>query len=56
MQIRQQRAKFIKAFEDKWKEVVKEESDKSANFAKVWASYSKFREDYKVWRDHGYMK
>ncbi len=47
---------FIKAFEDKWKEVVKEESDKSANFAKVWASYSKFREDYKVWRDHGYMK
>jgi TRAP-type mannitol/chloroaromatic compound transport system substrate-binding protein len=47
---------FIKAFEDKWKEVVKEESDKSANFAKVWASYAKFREDYKVWRDHGYMK
>ena len=47
---------FLKAFEDKWKEVVKEESDKSPNFAKVWASYSKFREDYKVWRDHGYMK
>ena len=47
---------FLKAFEEKWQEVVKEESEKSENFKKVWASYSKFRADYKVWRDHGYMR
>ncbi len=47
---------FISAFEEKWQEVVKEESAKSPSFAKVWASYAKFREEYKVWREHGYMK
>jgi TRAP-type mannitol/chloroaromatic compound transport system substrate-binding protein len=47
---------FLKAFEEKWQEVVKEESAKSENFKKVWASYSQFRADYKVWRDHGYMR
>jgi TRAP-type mannitol/chloroaromatic compound transport system substrate-binding protein len=46
---------FLKAFEAKWLEVVKEESAKSENFKRVWASYSSFREKYKVWRDHGYM-
>ena len=47
---------FISAFEEKWQEVVKEESAKSPSFTKVWASYAKFREEYKVWREHGYMK
>jgi TRAP-type mannitol/chloroaromatic compound transport system substrate-binding protein len=46
---------FIKAFREKWEEVVKEESAKSENFKKVWASYSAFREKYKIWRDHAYM-
>jgi TRAP-type mannitol/chloroaromatic compound transport system substrate-binding protein len=39
-----------------WDEVVKEQQAKSPEFAKVWASLSKFREEYKVWRDHGYLK
>ena len=39
-----------------WEEVVKEQQAKSPEFAKVWASLSKFREEYKVWRDHGYLK
>jgi len=47
---------ILKALEAKWQEVVVEESAKSANFKKVWASYSEFRNNYKIWRDHGYMK
>jgi TRAP-type mannitol/chloroaromatic compound transport system substrate-binding protein len=31
-----------------WEEVVKEQQAKSPEFAKVWASLSKFREEYKV--------
>ncbi len=39
-----------------WDEVLKEQQAKSPEFAKVWASLSKFREEYKIWRDHGYLK
>ena len=47
---------ILKAMEVKWEEVVKEESAKSENFKKVWESYSKFRKDYAIWKDHGYLK
>jgi len=47
---------ILKVMEEKWQEVIKEESAKSANFKKVWDSYSKFRADYAIWREHGYMK
>ena len=47
---------ILKALEEKWAEVVKEESAKSENFRKVWDSYSKFRAEYAIWREHGYMK
>jgi TRAP-type mannitol/chloroaromatic compound transport system substrate-binding protein len=47
---------ILKAFEQKWDEVVAEESAKSENFKKVWASYAEFRKNYAIWRDHGYMK
>jgi TRAP-type mannitol/chloroaromatic compound transport system substrate-binding protein len=30
--------------------------EKSPEFKKAWDSYSKFRKNYKVWRDHGYLK
>jgi TRAP-type mannitol/chloroaromatic compound transport system substrate-binding protein len=56
VQLKKWPPEFIKAFEAKWLEVVQEESAKSENFKRVWASYSQFRENYKVWRDHGYMK
>ena len=39
-----------------WDEVLQEQQAKSPEFAKVWASLSKFREEYKIWRDHGYLK
>ena len=47
---------IMAALEAKWQEVVAEESAKSPNFKKVWASYSEFRKNYKIWSDYGYLK
>ena len=35
--------------------VAAEESAKSPNFKKAWESYSKFRADYSLWREYGYL-
>jgi TRAP-type mannitol/chloroaromatic compound transport system substrate-binding protein len=56
VQFRRWSPEILKAFEDKWAEVVAEESAKSENFKRVWASYSEFRKNYAIWREHGYMK
>ncbi len=56
VQIKKWSPEIMKALEEKWDEVVKEQSASSENFRKVWASYSKFRADYAIWREHGYMK
>jgi TRAP-type mannitol/chloroaromatic compound transport system substrate-binding protein len=56
VQIKKWSPEVLKALEAKWEEVVKEESAKSENFKKVYASYSKFREEYAIWREHGYLK
>jgi TRAP-type mannitol/chloroaromatic compound transport system substrate-binding protein len=47
---------ILAAFRKAWGEVVEEQKVKSPEFAKAWASLSKFREEYKVWREHGYLK
>lgn len=47
---------ILDQFEAKWNEVVEEQKAKSPNFAKVWASYSTFRKNYKVWKDLGYLQ
>ena len=44
------------AIEKAWHEVIAEESAKNPQFKRVFASYSKFRADYAIWRDHGYVK
>ena len=56
VQIRKWSPEILKVMEEKWKEVVVEESAKSPLFKRVHASYSKFRADYTIWREHGYMK
>jgi TRAP-type mannitol/chloroaromatic compound transport system substrate-binding protein len=56
VQFRKWPPEILKALEAKWMEVVAEESAKSANFKKVWDSYAKFRANYAIWRDLGYMK
>ncbi len=47
---------FLAAFEKAWKEVAEEQSAKSPEFKKAWDSLSKFRTEYSVWRDRGYLK
>jgi TRAP-type mannitol/chloroaromatic compound transport system substrate-binding protein len=46
---------MLKAYEKAWGEVVAEETGKNPNFKKVWDSYSKFRKDYSIWREAGYL-
>jgi len=46
---------IMKAYEKAWLEVAAEESAKSPNFKKAWDSYSKFRADYSIWREYGYL-
>jgi TRAP-type mannitol/chloroaromatic compound transport system substrate-binding protein len=47
---------ILDAYRKAWGEVIEEQKAKSPEFAKVWASLSKFREEYKVWRQYGYLK
>jgi TRAP-type mannitol/chloroaromatic compound transport system substrate-binding protein len=56
VQIKRWPPEIITAYEKAWNEVVTEESSKNPSFRRVWASYSKFRGDYAIWRDHGYLK
>jgi TRAP-type mannitol/chloroaromatic compound transport system substrate-binding protein len=47
---------ILDAYRKAWGEVIEEQKAKSPEFAKAWTSLSKFREEYKVWRQHGYLK
>jgi TRAP-type mannitol/chloroaromatic compound transport system substrate-binding protein len=47
---------FLDAYDKAWKEVIAEQSAKSAEFTKGWESLSKFREEYKIWRQYGYLQ
>ena len=47
---------FLAAFEKEWKVVAAEQANKSPEFKKAWDSLSKFREEYTVWRERGYLK
>jgi TRAP-type mannitol/chloroaromatic compound transport system substrate-binding protein len=47
---------ILDAYRKAWGEVIEEQKAKSPEFAKAWASLSKFRDEYKVWRQYGYLK
>ncbi len=47
---------FLEAYEKAWQEVIDEESKANPNFKKVYASYSEFRKNFALWRDHGYLR
>ena len=46
----------LSRLEAAWSDIIKEEVASNADVAKVYASYSKFRADYKIWADMGYLK
>ncbi len=47
---------IISAMRKAWDQVVVEESAKSADFKKVYADFTAFRKDYKVWNDLSSVK
>jgi TRAP-type mannitol/chloroaromatic compound transport system substrate-binding protein len=56
VQIKAWSPEIMAALQKNWNEVIAEESAANPNFKKVWESYSKFRADYAIWREHGYLK
>jgi TRAP-type mannitol/chloroaromatic compound transport system substrate-binding protein len=47
---------FLAAFEKEWKVVAAEQAEKSPEFKKAWDSLNKFRKEYTIWRERGYLK
>ena len=56
VQIKKWGPEFMAAFEKAWQDVIAEESAANPSFKRVYESYAKFRSDYAIWRDHGYVK
>jgi TRAP-type mannitol/chloroaromatic compound transport system substrate-binding protein len=55
VQLKKWPPQFIAAFEKAWNEVIAEESAANPNFKRVYDSYARFRKDYSIWREHGYL-
>lgn len=55
VQVRRWAPEILAAFEKAWLEVVAEESAKSAEFRRIYESYSQFRREYAVWSYLGYV-
>ena len=47
--------KVLKNLKKAWKEVVQEESKKDPLFAVIYAAYQKFRDQYAIWGEKGYL-
>ena len=47
---------FLTAYAVAWEQVVTEEVEADADFARVWASLSEFRNSYSTWHDLGYLQ
>jgi TRAP-type mannitol/chloroaromatic compound transport system substrate-binding protein len=47
---------ILDAYRAAWDEVVLEESAENPKFKKIHESYTKFREDYKLWGENGYLR
>ena len=47
---------LLAALEAAWEEVAAEESANDADFARVYESYTQFRENYATWGNLGYLK
>jgi TRAP-type mannitol/chloroaromatic compound transport system substrate-binding protein len=56
VQIKYWPPEILEAYANAWQEVIDEESESNAQFKKVYASYAKFREEFKLWGENGYLK
>jgi TRAP-type mannitol/chloroaromatic compound transport system substrate-binding protein len=55
VQLKKWPPEILAAFEKAWNEVIAEESAANPSFKRVYQSYAKFRKDYSIWREHGYL-
>tara|TARA_B100000676_G_scaffold306672_1_gene363437 strand:- start:2014 stop:3066 length:1053 start_codon:yes stop_codon:yes gene_type:complete len=55
-EIRKFPPQVLNGLEKAWLEVAAELSAKSKNFARIWAAQTRFREEYRVWRELGYLR
>ena len=55
VQIHRWSDEILAALEEAWNAHVEEEIAANPDFARVWESYSSFREDYSIWRELGYL-
>jgi TRAP-type mannitol/chloroaromatic compound transport system substrate-binding protein len=46
---------IMKAYEKAWNEVVAEESAANPNFKRIYESYARFRAEFALWREYGYL-
>jgi TRAP-type mannitol/chloroaromatic compound transport system substrate-binding protein len=46
---------ILDAFNSAWLQVIEEEIKQNPDSKRVWDSYSRFREDYTIWRENGYL-
>ena len=46
----------LNTLREKWEEVLQEELAANPDVQKLWDSYSKFHDEYKVWGEMGYLK
>jgi TRAP-type mannitol/chloroaromatic compound transport system substrate-binding protein len=55
VQVKKWSPDILAAYQKAWNEVVAEEQGKSPEFKKIHESYTAFRKNYAVWREHGYL-
>lgn len=56
VQLKRWPPEILVSFEDAWFEIVKEESKKNPNFARVYKSYAEFRENYAIWKHFSFLQ
>lgn len=56
VQIRRWPHEIIAAMESAWNELAAEKAAANPNFRRVYGSYQTFRQNYAIWRDHGFLK
>lgn len=55
VQVKKWSPEILAAYQKAWNEVVAEEQAKNPDFKKIYESYTAFRKNYAVWREHGYL-
>jgi TRAP-type mannitol/chloroaromatic compound transport system substrate-binding protein len=55
VQLKRWPPEILQALEKAWQEVLAEESAKSPNFKRVYASFSSFRQNYAIWREYNQL-